>query len=981
MTTPGGVSNLPVGALTLPTLAAMLQDMTPEAMRGRAVGRVSSIFDGSTGGDPSIDVTPFGILTTLFAGFNSNVANADPADIQGPEDLPDLLLDFIESLPVIGQFVGLIEAILGTYDGDDPELLAIQSIFALIRNLFAGVDFSDPGSVNPAQVWAAVASAFLLPLNLFATLVGGVIPGVQIPGLDASKIVSGTFSQARVENLVEDLSTAVWNASSALSNALQLTRSGGSNMVLAPDFEDDASWDHALGAPSTEQAHSGTKSRKITANGSWQQLVLTHDSDGDPIGVPTVPGRTYYIEVQIRAHAANVTPAGVDIYVTGVSIDNAGVDTWVDSNVIEAASLSSSTWVTKTVRVTMPAGAVNFRPVVWLPDDVAVGDAFYVDDAVVQDVTEAQSVMSTIIAALGGSGSQFAGLTQALQNIPGANIVGAIAASLITGVLGAAQIPGLDASKITSGIFGTGQIPGLDAAKIVSGAFGLAQIPGLPASQITSGTLLASLIPGLDASKIVSGAFSLAQLPGSVLTTGSSIPAANLTGTITEAVTGLNSLRDAFVNGLFGGATGTAYSNADAQQQAAIIAQQAAAAQAAAAAANAAIAAQQAQQNSNNNAGGFYKNIIPSGADGAALSAANFTATGPTSGDLCIRGSSGYVGIKFGAGHGIGFFATINGTYLTDDQSLEITLGDQGSWDQTGTYLLFHSDTANTAGVYCKVTNDQITVGTYTRSGSTYSFSAPWGSGGTINVSVSGGNRVGIRNVGTTYTISLNGNVLGTVVNASATFGATRRSAHVAMDRQHSGGFFGWGAGDYDGFRIAGISMSDYVQPTYLGSGARITRSSTATVTPVRTASSNLMPASFFNVIQESTADIRVDLASGKFTVANAGWYQIKARIQSGGLVTSTGGGSKADQYLLLYKNGTLFQFGQAMSSMFPSSGSDSIGYRAQFGTFQVYLNANDYVQLGYNNSAAMATAWTMTGSADNAQTYFEISLLNRSTM
>ena len=66
---------------------------------------------------------------------------------------------------------------------------------------------------------------------------------------------------------------------------------------------------------------------------------------------------------------------------------------------------------------------------------------------------------------------------------------------------------------------------------------------------------------------------------------------------------------------------------------------------------------------------------------------------------------------------------------------------------------------------------------------------------------------------------------------------------------------------------------------------------------------------------------------------------------------------------------------------MFPSSGSDSIGYRAQFGTFQVYLNANDYVQLGYNNSAAMATAWTMTGSADNAQTYFEISLLNRSTM
>ena len=143
MTTPGGIPNLPVGSLTLPTLAAKLQDMSGTAMHSRAAERFSSIFDTSTGGDPLLTLTPFGILTRIWAEFNSAVANADPADINGPEDLPGLLLKFIEDLPVVGELVGLLEAILGTYDGDDPVLLEIQEIFTLIRNLFAGVDFSE----------------------------------------------------------------------------------------------------------------------------------------------------------------------------------------------------------------------------------------------------------------------------------------------------------------------------------------------------------------------------------------------------------------------------------------------------------------------------------------------------------------------------------------------------------------------------------------------------------------------------------------------------------------------------------------------------------------------------------------------------------------------------------------------------------------------------------------------------------------------
>lgn len=147
MTTPGGVPNLPLGALTIETIASKLHDMTATAMRERAAERIPSIFNASTGGNPLGDFSFNGVLTQLFAGFSSVVAAADPADIDGPEDLPGLLLDFIESLPVIGQLVGLMEAILGTYDGEGDVLAAIQDMFAPLRKLvqlIAGIDDGFP---------------------------------------------------------------------------------------------------------------------------------------------------------------------------------------------------------------------------------------------------------------------------------------------------------------------------------------------------------------------------------------------------------------------------------------------------------------------------------------------------------------------------------------------------------------------------------------------------------------------------------------------------------------------------------------------------------------------------------------------------------------------------------------------------------------------------------------------------------------------
>lgn len=185
MTTPGGVPNLPMGALTLDTLASKTQDTSGTAMKNRAVERFPGIMDLSTGLSPALDITPFGILTGIWAEVNSLIANADPADVTGPDDIPTLVLDFIEGLPFVGQFVELFQAILGTYTGTDTTLLGIQALFAPIRALVllipglqqllalvgintgtstTGSGSSTVGGNNPLgqaldQIWASIAQA------------------------------------------------------------------------------------------------------------------------------------------------------------------------------------------------------------------------------------------------------------------------------------------------------------------------------------------------------------------------------------------------------------------------------------------------------------------------------------------------------------------------------------------------------------------------------------------------------------------------------------------------------------------------------------------------------------------------------------------------------------------------------------------------------------------------------------------------------
>ena len=158
MTTPAGVPNLPIGALTVETLGQRLQDQSATAMRNRAGEQMPAIFGASTGGNILSDLSPFGILTKIWAEINSRIATADPVDIQGPEDIPPLLLDFIESLPVVGQFVQLLEALAGTYDGEDPTLLAIQDLLEPIRLIVGTIGQGVADFLN--WLWNGVSGGF-----------------------------------------------------------------------------------------------------------------------------------------------------------------------------------------------------------------------------------------------------------------------------------------------------------------------------------------------------------------------------------------------------------------------------------------------------------------------------------------------------------------------------------------------------------------------------------------------------------------------------------------------------------------------------------------------------------------------------------------------------------------------------------------------------------------------------------------------------
>ncbi|SLF39231.1 hypothetical protein [Mycobacteroides abscessus] len=309
----------------------------------------------------------------------------------------------------------------------------------------------------------------------------------------------------------------------------------------------------------------------------------------------------------------------------------------------------------------------------------------------------------------------------------------------------------------------------------------------------------------------------------------------------------------------------------------------------------AAIAAQttlQEQETEQNTGGGNNYSFVFSGADGAALNSTDWT-TGPTAGDITIRGDSGYAGVKNGNPDGH-FFASPNYTYATDGQSASFVLGDtQNGNYYSGVYI--RCDSGRTQGAYCLAKEGEIRIGKFTRSGSSWSFSTPL----TLQTGLSAvkqGARIEIRCGGNNYFVRVNGRQVLSATDAGNTISTGAAYRYAMFTEQRASPFF-----TYDSYRIAAFAMSDY---TTAGAGFSMSnswslrRDSTADVT-YGPYSAGAFPSGFFT-FNDYTTDVTLDdLGLARIEIATTGLYRINTTYRS---VTAKG---TSVPYWALYKNGS----------------------------------------------------------------------------
>lgn len=106
----------------------------------------------------------------------------------------DHALSLLKKVPLLSD---LLEAITGVEDGDLEDL---GTWFLNLRNFFGSLNFLDP-DFDVADAANVFIELVLWPANKLAKLVGGFIPILNIPSLDASKIVSGFFSNGLIPGL------------------------------------------------------------------------------------------------------------------------------------------------------------------------------------------------------------------------------------------------------------------------------------------------------------------------------------------------------------------------------------------------------------------------------------------------------------------------------------------------------------------------------------------------------------------------------------------------------------------------------------------------------------------------------------------------------------------------------------------------------------------------------------------------------------
>lgn len=114
----------------------------------------------------------------------------------------------------LGQIMRMAQELTGLpiEDWGTPVLGMIDDVFGVIgtfssrlTSLFGSLNFLQEGGWNPVEMIGEWLENDILPLGFIAELIDGFIPDLNIPGLDASKIISGSFPMEMINGLLDIL--------------------------------------------------------------------------------------------------------------------------------------------------------------------------------------------------------------------------------------------------------------------------------------------------------------------------------------------------------------------------------------------------------------------------------------------------------------------------------------------------------------------------------------------------------------------------------------------------------------------------------------------------------------------------------------------------------------------------------------------------------------------------------------------------------
>lgn len=335
------------------------------------------------------------------------------------------------------------------------------------------------------------------------------VQGSAVPALDASKVTTGNFAQSRVTNLTTDISATKSLANTALQRGSNLATNGSfenTNLYIYKDANRDFS---------TEQKRSGTQSWKTTG-AKWAPLFSNETAY---ITLPCTDSDRFYAEIWLYGHASNPSANdGATMYVqtwnaAGTLLETTYFPTYFASTDLDA---TKGVWTKMSGYFTPAAGATSFQ-ITHVTN--ATNITLYWDDFACYRVTESVKTNQSLYGTNTSASTIISGAVPSLDGSKigsgtvAANFIAALdAAKIATGTFVSTLIPLLDGAKIGSGSVAAAFIAALDASKIASGTLGTAQIPTLDGSKIGSGTVGATYIPNLDASKITTGNFPQSQI-------------------------------------------------------------------------------------------------------------------------------------------------------------------------------------------------------------------------------------------------------------------------------------------------------------------------------------------------------------------------------------------------------------------------------------------------------------------------------------